>query len=311
MAAVIEATPQNRPQRLTDKDWNDLLKQISKGKCTPFIGPEACAGLYPSKGDRAEQWAKDEDYPLEDRRELARVAQFLAVSGYEAKPIERLIEEFQTIKSPDYANPSELHNVLAGLPLPVYITTNYDDFMFQAFTNRTMPRDARREYCRWRKGMTNDDSVLTGEYKPTVANPIVFHMYGHVDEEQSLVLTENDFLKFLISVSREEKVIPPVIQGAITGGSLLFLGYRLDEWDFRILFHTLANYLEHSLTKAHVSVQIIPIGEAATSEQREKAINYLNSYFDKQVYHTRVYWGSCHDFVEELRERWEGSSYAK
>jgi hypothetical protein len=311
MVAVLETANSNRPQRLSDKDWNELLRQISKGRCTPFIGPEACCGLYPLKGDRAEQWAKDEDYPLDDRRELARVAQFLAVSGYEAKPIERLIDEFQTVKSPDYTNANELHSVLAGLPLPVYITTNYDDFMLQAFQKRTMPRDALREYSRWRKGMSNDDSVLNGEYKPTVANPIVFHLYGHVDEEQSLVLTENDFLKFLISVSREEKVIPPVIQAAIAGGSLLFLGYRLDEWDFRILFHTLATYLEHTLSKAHVSVQIIPIGHSATAEQREKAINYLNSYFDKQVYHTRIYWGSCHEFVEELRERWEASNYAK
>jgi hypothetical protein len=311
MVAVLETAKPNRPERLGEEGWKNLLRQISKGKCTPFIGPEACSGLYPLKGDRAEKWAAEEDYPLDDRRELARVAQFLAVSGYEAKPIERLIDEFQTIKRPDYTNPSELHNVLAGLPLPVYITTNYDDFMFQALRQRAMPRDAKREYCRWRKGMTNDDSVLNGEYRPNEANPIVFHLYGHVDEEQSLVLTENDYLKFLMRVSRDEKVIPPVIQGAIAGGALLFLGYRLDEWDFRILFHTLASYLEHGLAKANVSVQIIPIGEAATATQREKAINYLDSYFDKQVYHTRVYWGSSQEFVAELRDRWEASDYAK
>lgn len=309
MVAVLEATRSDRPKRLEDKDWNGLLRQISKGRCTPFIGPEACTGLYPMKRERAQKWADEEDYPLEDRSELARVAQFLAVRDYEARPIERITEEFETIQAPDFSDRNELHTVLAGLPLPVYITTNYDDFMFKAFSKRVMPRDPKREYCRWRKGMDNTATVLSGEYRPTVASPIVFHLYGHLDEEQSLVLTENDYLQFLVNVSREQKLIPAVIQGAITGGSLLFLGYQLDEWDFRILFHTIESYLETTLTKAHVSVQIVPMVKPATTEQLQKATKYLNSYFEKL--YTRVYWGTCHDFVEELRERWEASSYGK
>lgn len=313
MVAAEPTIESKRPQRLKDSDWDVLLKQISRNRCTPFIGPEACSGLYQLKGDRAARWAKDEDYPLSDCRELARVAQFLAVRDYEAKPIERLIEEFKStdFKTPNYSDPTELHTVLADLPLPVYITTNYDDFMFTAFSQRKLPRDAKRDYCRWRRGMDNSDSAFAGEYKPTVANPVVFHLFGHVDEERSLVLTEHDYLKFLANVSRNQDLIPPVIQRAITGGSLLFLGYRLDEWDFRILFHTLQPFLESSLTKAHVSVQILPMDDPdkTDDQQKEKVINYLNLYFQKLD--TRVYWGSCHEFVEELRERWEASTYAK
>ena len=295
---------------LEDKDWGVLLRHISKGKCTPFIGPEACTGLYPMKRERAQKWCDDEDYPLEDRSELARVAQFLAVRDYPARPIERLIEEFENTKGPDFNDPYELHSVLSDLPLPVYITTNYDDYMMRAFSKKVMKRDVRSEYCRWREGLTRSESVLGGEYKPTQANPVVFHLYGRIDEEQSLVLTENDYLEFLVNVTREEKLIPPVIQGAITGGSRLFLGYQLDEWDFRVLFHLLRNYLENTLTKAHISVQIVPMVKPSTVEQIEKATKYLNSYFEKKLY-TRVYWGSCHDFVRELKERWEASSYAQ
>jgi hypothetical protein len=308
MVAMLEEKKPERPERLREKDWNDLLRQISKGRCTPFIGPEVCKGLYPTKPVRAQIWADDEDYPLEDRSELARVAQFLAVRDKEYTPIERLIDEFEGVNPPDFTNANEPHRVLADLPLPVYITTNYDDFMAQALTKRMMPRNPQREYCRWRKRMHDTETVL-GCTKPTVANPVVFHLYGHTEVAASLVLTENDYLKFLVNISREQKRIPPLIQGAITGGSLLFLGYRLDEWDFRILFHTLANYLETSLTKAHVSVQIVPVGETATAEQIDKATKFLNLYFEKLD--TRVYWGSCQEFVEELRERWEDSSYDK
>ena len=308
MANLDQKTPNTKG--LGAKDWDILLRHISKGKCTPFIGPETTAGFYPMKRDRAQKWCDDEDYPLGDRSELARVAQFLAVRDYPAKPIERLIEEFENIQSPDFSEPYEVHSVLADLPLPVYITTNYDDFMMKAFSQKVMRRDARSEYCRWRDGLNRTESTLSGEYKPTQANPVVFHLYGKIDEERSLVLTENDYLQFLVNVTRDEKLIPPVIQGAITGGSLLFLGYQLDEWDFRVLFHILQNYLESALTKAHISVQLVPMVQPPTTEQLEKATTYLNSYFEKKLY-TRVYWGTCQEFVRELKQRWEASSYAK
>jgi SIR2-like protein len=307
MAAILEDRKRGRPVRLDEKDWADLLRQISKGKCTPFIGPEVCKGLYLTKPQRSRIWAKQENYPLEDRSELARVAQFLAVRGTEATPITKLVEEFDANKPPDLDNPDEPHRVLADLPLPVYITTNYDNFMVQALTKRTMPRNPTREYCRWRNRMHGIEDVLA--VAPTPANPIVFHLYGHTEVQESLVLTENDFLKFLANVSREQKRIPPVIQGAITGGSLLFLGYRLDEWDFRVLFHTLANYLVSSLTRAHISVQLVPLGRSATAEQIDNATKFLNLYFEKQ--YTKVYWGSSQEFVEELRDRWEESDYAQ
>jgi hypothetical protein len=49
--------------------------------------------------------------------------------------------------------------------------------------------------------------------------------------------------------------------------------------------------------------------EPPNQEQVEKATSYLNSYFEKQLY-TRVYWGTCHEFVQELKQRWEASDYA-
>jgi hypothetical protein len=306
-----ESFKEQEPESLNNADWKNLLKQISRGKCTPFIGTEACSGLYESKIARAQRWADEEDFPLEDRSDLARVAQFLAVRDSEAKPINKLIEEYEEVyEKADYKGALEAHRALAELPLPVYITTNYDDCMKQAFRSLRLPRDARREYCRWRKNkLFTEPSIFSGDYQPTVANPVVFHMYGHTDIPPSLVLTENDYLKFLVNVSGDPSLIPPLIQGAITGGSLLFLGYRPDEWDFRILFHTVASYLEKSLGQAHFIVMVVPVGENAAPERKEKAVKYMNLYFERQ--NTRVYWGTCQKFIRELKLRWENSSYAR
>ena len=48
---------------------------------------------------------------------------------------------------PQFGNSGEPHSVLAGLPLSIVITTNYDDFMVRALKWKL--KDARREICRW------------------------------------------------------------------------------------------------------------------------------------------------------------------
>ena len=67
------------PIALEENDWNTLLRRIKVGKCTPFLGAGACAGTLPLGSMIAQDWAKKHGYPLEDCKDLVRVAQFLAV----------------------------------------------------------------------------------------------------------------------------------------------------------------------------------------------------------------------------------------
>ncbi len=67
------------PNTLGERDWDLLLRRIKAGKCTPFRGAGACYGVLPLGSHITQEWAEEHDYPLEDCRDLARVAQFLAV----------------------------------------------------------------------------------------------------------------------------------------------------------------------------------------------------------------------------------------
>jgi len=124
-----------------------------------------------------------------------------------------------------------------------------------------------------------------------------------------MVLTEDDYLDFLIEISKHQDILPPRIQEAFTSTSLLFLGYGLADWDFRVLFRSIVTYLERSLGMAHVSVQLVP-GESKLSEtQKEDARKYLDRYFGKFAnQQITVYWGTCREFAAELRKRWEESN---
>ena len=95
----------------------------------------------------------------------------------------------------------------ATLDLPIYITTNYDDFMARAVRARTQ-RPARVEISRWH------DRLLEplGKYRreePTAADPLVFHLHGHVSHDSSLLVTEDDYIDFMVSLAnRGPKQVP-------------------------------------------------------------------------------------------------------
>lgn len=81
----------------------------------------------------------------------------------------------------------------------------------------------------------------------------------------------------------------------------MFLGFRLDEWDFRVLYRSIMSQEgdrrgEHT----HVAVQIDP--EEGRSIEPERARRYLESYF--QGANITIYWGSTENFIKELHDAW-------
>lgn len=296
------------PDTLDDKEWDLLLRRIKDGKCTPFLGAGVCHPPLPLGSHIASEWAQKHHYPLEDSNDLVRVAQFLAVDRRDAMfPKEEILNWFKNIKPPDFTNPDDPHRVLADLPLPIYITTNYDDFMIQALKSRN--KDPKPELCRWNKRVKDQlkdkPSILKSGsvFAPTVANPVVFYLHGQTEVPESLVLTEDDYLDFLVNINKDPDLIPKKIQGVLGGTSLLFLGYGIKDWDFRVVFRSLVSYLEISTKRAHVSVQLAPGEGKISAEQKAKAQEYLDKYFGEL--NIRVYWGPCSEFAKDLRKKWE------
>lgn len=290
-----------------DADWILLLRRIKDGKCTPFLGAGTSSGVLPLGSDIALQWAQQYGYPLEDCADLPRVAQYLAIQFDPMFPKEEIIRQFfRDPPVPDFTTPHEPHNVLAELPLPVYITTNYDDFMTKALTHHH--KNPRRELCRWNSIIREDPSVSDMEptYEPTPANPVVFHLHGHSGRPDSLVLTEDDYLDFLVNISSNQNLLAHQIQRAITGSSLLFVGYSLADITFKVIFRGLVSATEASLRRISITVQLPHAPTDPSETTRTMPQNLREAYFEKA--NIRVFWGTAEEFCGELRRRWEGFS---
>lgn len=303
---------------LDEATWKRLLARID-GKpcnCTPVIGSGACTAPpvdansedwgklgYPTREQIALEFSAEYGYPLEDPTDLERVAKYVAATSDMMAPREGYARHFEHLPDPKFSEiPSEPHRVLASLPFEVYLTSNFDNWMFRALEDAK--RDARLALCRWNKHIPEDAPSFDPDFEYSAANPLVYHFHGCTPWAESAVVTEDDYFEFLINISRDYKSsLAHRVDRAMGGGALLFLGYTLADWDFLVLFRLFANKLRDS-GNTHIAVQLDPCdAQGRPLQNAQNAITYLKSYFGNAK--IKVYWGTCQEFCHDLRTRWE------
>jgi hypothetical protein len=223
--------------------------------------------------------------------------------------------------------------ILAELPLPLYVTTQPWNLLAEAL--RAAGRYPRVETCRWKRleddpwdpelDLDGPDWAFQQDtdpdaraamraagwptsvferghgYRPDPRNPLVYHLFGHGARPRSWVLTEDDYFDFLIGATRDKDLIPVRVRRSFADSSLMFLGFRLDEWDFRVLYRSILS--QEGNRRGHhtnVAVQIDP--EEGRITEPDRAREYLERYF--QTSDITIYWGSIESFVKELHDRW-------
>jgi SIR2-like domain len=315
LANSVSTGHRHHTMRLAERDWTTLLTRIKNGECTPFLGAAVNFGFLPLGKDIAKEWADAEDYPLEtcvkcsaSRSDLAKVSQFVAIHNDAIRPKELMLEKLnKPLKPFDFNDPDEPLNVLARLPFSIYLTTNYDDLLTQAINHhgRAAGREAAVETCKWNSILKSKPTVFGrgSKFDPSVKTPLVYHLHGHCNDKNSLVLTEDDYLDFLVNMSQTNNFLPPRIQEAIAACSVIFVGYSLADINFRVLFRGLLGNIEQALGRLSVAVQL-PYEDS--NPNKDAAEQYVTDYFSKLTKNReiKVYWGDAKDFARELWQRW-------
>jgi hypothetical protein len=295
---------------LREADWKEILYSIDQQECTPFIGAGACIDWLPLGSKVATEMAKEYEYPLEDFHVLDRVSQFVAITHGDMYPKNFIVRWLKKISIPDFSKQeykNKIHAILADFNLPLYITTNYDEFMEAAL--KTREREPISEFCKWniflQKHIIIKSVFEKNDYKLNSKNPLVYHLHGNINYPQSMVLTETDYLDFLIMLSKEEDMLPYQIKTALNSTSLLFVGYSLSDINFRFIFRGLMNLLQTGLGSGLQLPSIaVQLPHGFTKEREQQAIEYLNMYTNN-MFKIKVYWGDVNKFSEELKKRWE------
>jgi len=228
--------------------------------------------------------------------DLARVA--LHVESGAGKGA--LIRRLKKILNGSACEPSRILTTIAELPLRLVVTSNYDELLEKAYRAADPPREPvvipqplrgfkPREQRRWQKELA---AVLPTDLSPRRPDeePVVYKIHGSLgDMSCGLIVSEEDYIVFLDTLGRNPKGgVPTQIQARVAQSHLLFLGYSLEDWDFRTLWKGL--------------VEQVPREQETTSFaiQKDPSPFWQRFWQRKNV---TIYNADLYEFVDELRER--------
>ncbi|MEJ2708294.1 MAG: CHAT domain-containing protein [Anaerolineales bacterium] len=308
--------------------WESLVGFIRDKNCTPILGSGLIEAFLGSRREMSKRWAEKHGFPLspQDREVLPRVAQYVVTHQSPAYiPIavrevirDELVRRFadelpaewrekrswsysQVEQALDWAaekswgkKPEDPYRLLAQMRLPIYITAGTVDLMRRALIDAGA--DPQVRICPWNKWIPKEKVIY--EETPTPEKPLVYHLFGHLDVPNSMVYAEDRFFDYLIGVTLNKSLIPSAVRAALSSTSLLFLGFQMDDWEFRTFFRYLMAQEGRELLKfySHAAAQIEPEEERIVDVKRAR--NYLEEYFESE--NISIYWGNSGEFLKDL-----------
>jgi hypothetical protein len=189
--------------------------------------------------------------------------------------------------------PSELYLNLADLPFYFIVTSTPDKMIVEALKKKNKtPIIARYNFA-------GTSSSMVQIERASDKTPLIFYLYGVSDEPESLVLTEEDLLDYIVSVVSDNPPIPDGILKELRKEqkSFLFLGFGLKHWYLRILLHVLRGKNKESYSIAFEN--LVP----TVTEELEKTV----LFYRKSDYNIKICSDDICKFVEELKMRFETS----
>jgi hypothetical protein len=273
----------------SDLPYQGIAKALRRGDVVPFLG--AGASVFHRPRDRAndvqlcpptgaalaERLAKLAHFPEaaaeHHRQNLPLVASYFGLvalgNGY-------LRDELREVFSPEFA-PNGLHLLLATIARTtnlLVVTTNYDDMIERAFEREGAPYHLvvtsmgdieKAGSLQYREPNGNGFAVVQPKKLDVSLEhaSIIYKMHGSINrfkrEDDSYVITEEDYVRFLGGFSSKQLVlVPPLLAAMMKTRHFLFLGYSLRDWNLRVMLDMLSQFENNANKRRSWAIQYNP-----------------------------------------------------
>lgn len=255
----------------------EIIQKVKEGTCVLFLGamasaksPENSKYKYekgpPSGPELSRRLAKDCDYELimkeqysqtkndnindiilekhnnnakANIEDLQKVSLFYEFREHGSR--KELVEFISKAVDNDDIEPSPALKMLASLPFRLIITTNYDHLFEKAL------RVAKTMDGKLKEPMIDiydpDPESIPKKLPldPRENRPNLLKLHGDIDEPNSIVITEEDYIHFIqrMTTGGDFHPIHNNIRTRLSNWSILFIGYGLKDYNLRLLFRTL------------------------------------------------------------------------
>jgi hypothetical protein len=186
-------------------------------------------------------------FPGEDPGNLQRVGLAFEIDSSRWQLVNAISSAVDTGRAP-----SPMLRALARLDFSLVITTNYDGLFERAL------RDVGKQP---RVSVYESEPVPTTDFDDESAqSPIIYKLHGDIGRRDSLVVTDEDYIQFVLRMSDKEPYdpIPLSLKFFLTGWTTLFVGYSLIDYNLRLLFKTLRWKVDSANVPEMYSVDVRP-----------------------------------------------------
>jgi hypothetical protein len=164
--------------------------------------------------------------------------------------------------------PSPALRGLAQLNFPIIVTTNYDSLFRDALI--LAGKSPTTEY--YIPGRPGKDIDPTDD--PTSQRPFLFKIHGCESNPSSMVLTDEDYIDFVLGMSEKEgqNPVPETIYFRLVKWPTLFIGYSLQDYNLRLLLKT----LRYQRDRFKTSYSIDPYPDSLITRVWDDELGYVS-----------------------------------
>jgi len=187
----------------------------------------------------------------------------------------------------------ELIALLEGRGKPIFVITTNFDRMFELAYKAKFGHEPNVIIYRGAEDPNKRETSLHAGYEvgdpefwhPTEAGTYLYKMHGCIsdakNDEARLVVTEEDYVSFLGNALSDlpNKRLLNEARGQFALRTMLFLGYSLSDWNFRVIFKATA---ERSRQRTHYAVQFFRRTPDAKGNRQEERWQKTKAFWDRK-----------------------------
>lgn len=237
-----------------------VLEDLATGRWLPIVGAGMSLNATLPAGRKMPLW-KDLGEALAD--ELTNYTPSSPLDGISAYEQEydraRLVERLSTLLYVTEAKPGVAHKEFCSIPFDIVCTTNFDCLL-----ERQYDATPRHVYP-----VVNEDQLSIGLGG---SGTLLLKLHGDLRHPSRLVVTEADYDGFLTNYP----LIATYLANQLITKTAIFIGYSLEDPDFRQIWSLVANRLGRTVRKGYTMVVGASPTEVARWERRGvKVINLV------------------------------------
>lgn len=262
-----------------------LLNDIVSGRCIPIIGAGFSSNAIVPESKKIPLW---NDLGREFAHMLPNYPYsnpIDAISAYcQEYSRSKLVEELARLLFVGTAQPGSAHLAFCELPFDIVCTTNFDFLLEKSYESKP-----QATYCR---PVIDEDQLSVAPLEPGVS---LIKLHGDLHHPSRLVVTEEDYDTFI----DRYPLLSTYLGNLLITRTPLFVGYSLEDPDFRQIWQIISNRLDRMRRPAYVLTVGIRKPDASRYQRRGVKVldlpgstasynKILTQFFDE----LRTYWSS-------------------